>query len=268
MGDSSRTRSARPRRPDAPRPGVRRRHRPGQGRPMARGAALMLRYRVTGRRDVPAHDEQLEIDGRAFRLSRRAGSRRRAVRGHAAAGGEPLDQRSRTSPASTRRAPSRRPALRPRRSRRPTDAGSTSATWRRRRPVGPISAVLRGLLDGLTDRPLAAVALEVADDGTRARSSTVERADRGGRVRAADRRAAWQGYYEPRGPGNAGRWTCRRGTVGPGSNMTSRSRTAFPPATLRVAVAVDFALRAHDEWRRVGVVRVPDRAPEASRSVD
>ena len=223
------------------------------------------------------HDELLEIDGRAFRLWRSSGApvagqfagtlsarrRSRSIR------------RSRASPASTRRPPWRPGISRPRQSRRPTDAGSTSATSRR--VTGPW-----GALAASTARPRWTVSRTVRSrPRSRSRWPTTGRAPASSTVAvdpievdvSALRIAvqAWQGYYEPAGtlgaraagpdraagrPVRAGAWTSR-------SRTASRLATATPSGRGRLRAADD------DEWRPVGVVRVPViDPPEASRSVD
>jgi hypothetical protein len=231
----------------------------------------MLRYRVTGGRDVPAHDEQLEIDGRAFRLWRSSGA---PVAGQfagtlAASEAEPLDQAiadvAGVDPPSAVAPPGSPAETIETADGRRIDLGYLAPVAG---PWGALSAALRGLLDGLTDRPLAAVALEVADDGTRPDRPPWERADRGGRVALRIAVLAWQGTTSPRGPGT------RAG--GPAGRRDGRSGWNMDPFThglptgdgYALQVAVDFALRA----RRVASCRrragSRDQAPEASRSVD
>ena len=234
----------------------------------------MLRYRVTGGRDVPAHDELLEIEWTSVpAVALERGARRGAVRRHAVRiGGGPA-----------------RSGARGHRRRRPADRrGATGISGRgdrdgrrtpdrprlpraRHRAVGRARSLTSRPPDGLTDRPLAAVALEVADDGTHAR--IVHRGSEPIEVDVSALRIAvlaWQGYYEPREPGNAGRWTCRAAgrSVRAGRGPPVHAR---PPHRRRLRVAGRGRLRAadDDEWRRVGVVRVPViESPEASRSVD
>ena len=183
-------------------------------------------------------------------------------------------RRSRASPASTRRPPWRHRALRPRRSRRPTDAGSTSATSA---PVtGPWGAA-RSLTSRPPRRSHRPSARRRRARGGRRRDARPhrppwERADRGGRVGVCGSRF-WHGRAttSPRGPGNAGRWTCRAaGRSVRAGTWTSRSRTASPLATAtRCRSRSTSRCATDDEWRRVGVVRVPViEPPEASRSVD
>ena len=204
------------------------------------------------------------------------GSRRGAVRGHAGCfgGGAARSGDRGRRRRSTRRAPSRRPGS-------PAETIET-ADGRRidlgylgagRRPVGRRSQPhFAASLDGLTDRPLAAVALEVADDGTRARM--VHRGSEPIEVDVSALRIAvlaWQGYYEPAGTWERGPLDLTGGgTVGRAGTWTSRSRTASPPATAtRCRSRSTSRCATHDEWRRVGVVRVPViEPPEASRSVD
>lgn len=127
-------------------------------------------------------------------------------------------------------------------------------------PWGDLASALRGLLDGLTDRPLSAIALEVADDETRAR--IVHRGSESLEVDLSALRIAvlaWQGYYEPAGTWERGPLDqAGGGTVGPGWATDLPFGHGLPTGDgYALQVAVDFALRTHGDWRRVGVVRVP-----------
>ena len=235
----------------------------------------MLRYRVTGGRDVPAHDELLEIDGRAFRLWRSSGA---PVAGQfagtlAASEAEPLDEAvagvAGVDPPTAVAPPGSPAETIETADGRRIDLGYLAPVAG---PWGALAATLRGLLDGLTDRPLAAVALDVAADGTHAR--IVHRGSEPIEVDVSALRIAvlaWQGYYEPAGTWDRGPLDLPGGgTVGPGWELDLPFTHGLPTGDgYALQVAVDFALRTHDEWRRVGVVRVPViEPPESSRSAD
>ena len=185
----------------------------------------MLRYRVTGGRDVPAHDERLEIDGRAFRLWRSSGA---PVAGQFAGdagrigGGAARSGARGHRPASTRRPPWRHRAL-----RRETIETADG----RRIDLGYLAPVARPVV-ALLEPHFAAcwtVSPTVRSRPRRARGGRRRDASAGSSTVAASRSrwtcrscgspcCAWQGYYEPAGTWERGPLaTCRAAaTVGPG----------------------------------------------------
>jgi hypothetical protein len=221
----------------------------------------MIRYRLTGGRAVPGHDERLEIDRGRFRLRRTTGV---AVVGRftgelAADDARGVDAAAEavrgTSSLYLQASPGSSPEV--------VEVDGVHLQGDLDDAPEPWAALverLRDLVDRLVDAPEAAIAIEVDDDGRRAR--LVHRGTVPVEVDLSEARIAvnaWQGYYEP-----AGRW--ERGPIDLGAPSTAEPgwQADLPfdhdlPVgdDFSLQVEADFAIRDDDGWRHVGAVRVP-----------
>lgn len=223
----------------------------------------MLRFDVVGGRGEPASDEHLEIGDGRFRLWRSAG----VPTVGRFAGTLPADVAHDVESAAeaTVRAGTAEIEM-------PPDAaletlelpdGTVVLLGQGVEPPGALGRLvveLRAQMEKLIAQPVAAVGLEVDDDGTGAR--LVHRGSDPIRVDISELRVsvyAWKGYYEP-----AGRW--QRGPIaldaateaGPGWSVDLPFDHDLPSGPDRsLQVAVDFRLMDGESWRSVSATRVP-----------
>ena len=222
---------------------------------------MTIRYRLTGGRSIPGHDERLEIDGGRFRLRRTTGI---AVVGRFS--GELPEGAARSVDAAAdavRGSTSMHLSLSPDASPESIEADGTRIEGDLDDAPEAWSALverLRDLVDRLVDAPEAAIALEVDEDGRGAR--LVHRGSTPVDVDLSETRIAvhaWRGYYEP-----AGRW--ERGPLAIEAPATAepgwRAELPFDHDLpigdgYSLQVETNFAIRDDDGWRPVGAVRVP-----------
>ena len=218
-----------------------------RGGRVARGAALMLSYHITGGRTAPGLDERLEVEGDAFRLWRSTGvavvgrfagtlpSDTARDLGAAASGARGIDP---PTPEASPGAPSETVAI--------DDVSLRGDLEDLPGPWGAVVERLRDLLERLIDSPEAAIALELDGDGRGA--SLVHRGRAPIEVDLSEARVsvhAWQGYYEPAGSWKRGPLALDApGTAEPGWRVAlpfEHDLELGPDRTLQVEV--DFALR-------------------------
>ena len=223
----------------------------------------MLRFHVVGGRGEPRSDEHLEVDGDRFSLWRSAG----VPTVGRFAGSLPADVVGDIASASEEIAREEPPVV-----EMPPDAALETLEL----PDAPVALLgqgveppgalgrlvvrLRGLMDELTDQPVAAVGLEIDEGWTGAR--LVHRGSDPVQVDVSELRVsvyAWKGYYEP-----AGRW--QRGPIaleaaaeaGPGWSVDLPFDHDLPTGQSHsLQVAVDFRLLDGEAWRSVSAARVP-----------